>query len=159
MYTENMLELFSGYATEWLDGEQFLRSLWVDDRAWELDTIVSADRADAADVSVAAHEEFVELLEAVQRDMTALQREIDELQAKLAALPLSRAGPNGAEIVALEDALESAEAKLRFFTDTIRSGKSLDEQRRAAEQVMLALVSLDQEVQGYRTELQKLSTT
>lgn len=158
MYTGNMLELFSGYATEWVDGEQFLRSLWGDGRAWELDTVVSMDRADAAGVSVVAHEEFVELLEAVQRDMTELQREIDELQAKLAALPLPRSGPNGAEIVALEDALESAETKLRLLTDSIRLGKGLDEQRRAAEQVLLALASLDQEVQGYRAELQKLST-
>lgn len=153
-----MLEHFSYYAEYFFEDGDFLNALGFTAREEHLLVMASGDGSDSSFVSPAAQLEFVELLESVQREMTALQIEIDELQEKLAALPLPRSGPDGVELVETERALESAEARLRVLVDAIRQGKTIGEQRASAERVMLAMAPIRDEVVECRVRIREWST-
>lgn len=154
-----MLEHFSYYADYLFDGGDFLNALGFTASDEHLLVLTNGSGSDVSLTLPATPVEFVELLESVQRDMTALQIEIDELQVKLAALPLPRSGPYGAELIETESALEQAEVRLRRLVDAIREGKTIEEQRASAERVMLAMVPIRDEVAECRARIRDWSTT
>lgn len=157
-YEKDMLEHFSYYADYFFEDGDFLNALGFAPSDDSFLVVTNAGGTDASVVSSAAQLEFVELLESVQRDMTVLQKEIDDLQAKLAALPLPRSGPDGAELVETESALQEVEVRLRRLVDAIREGKTIEEQRASAERVMLAMVPIRDEVAECRARIRDWST-